>query len=354
MKKLLFYQSITFAFIFSVLFIVFVFGSMEQTMFSKEKGQRVSTNHTFKHIADNVQTEDVGEQRRAAIIREPIRIVFAGDLMMSGSIVHTVETHGVDYPFHYVRDEIKEADYAVVNLETAVTTRGESFAYDKQFTFKMPPHYLEGIKNAGFDMVSLANNHTMDYREEGLIDTINYLKEYEIDYIGAGENKTEAYKAHFVDIKGKKVAFLGFSRVLPTGTWYAQENKPGIASGYQLDRMERIIKKTKKKADYVLVYIHWGIERQQTPEQYQVNKGKAMIDAGADAIIGAHPHVLQPIEEYKGKPIAYSLGNFLFPDYVSGPTAETGLLTLVLDGDEVGYEWREYVITNDQIHPVGE
>ncbi|WP_078555377.1 CapA family protein [Bacillus alkalicellulosilyticus] len=279
----------------------------------------------------------------------PITIVFAGDLMMSGSVADTVERFGVNYPFEHVEEEIKKADYAVVNLETAVTHREET--YGKQFNFKMPPSYLDGVRNAGFDMVSLANNHTMDYREAGLVDTMNYLDEYGLAYIGAGLNKEEAYSAKYVTIKGRSIAFLGFSRVLPTETWYAREDKPGIASGYQLERMLDIIAKEKEIADYVLVYIHWGIERSTYPEPYQIYYGEAMIDAGADAVIGAHPHVLQPIETYNGKPIAYSLGNFLFPNYVTGPTAETGLFTLELDEDKINYQWSSYQIRNDQIWP---
>ncbi|WP_051556265.1 CapA family protein [Alkalihalobacterium bogoriense] len=280
----------------------------------------------------------------------PITITFAGDLMMSGSIADTVATYGVHHPFVYVKEEIQQSDFAVVNLETAITERTES--YPKSFHFKMPPHYVEGIKEAGFSLVSLANNHTMDYKEEGILDTINTLEKYELPYVGAGRNKEEAYSAHTVDLKGKTVSFLGFSRVLPSETWYAQEDKPGIASGYQIERMISIIEEEKKKADYVLVYIHWGVERKQTPESYQVHYGKSMIDAGADAIIGAHPHVLQPIEIYNDKPIAYSIGNFLFPSYVSGPTAETGLLHIQLEEEQVSVDWSPYKIENDQIHPL--
>lgn len=309
--------------------------------------------------AHTTKSEQLHEQRKvfqdsnlakSIEMLNPIHLVFAGDIIIHASTVQAVERNGLDFPFVHVRDEIQSADYAVANLETAVTTRNTPFP--KSFNFKMQPHYLQGIKNAGFQMVTLANNHTLDYREEGLVDTLNHLTEYGIEYIGAGKNAAEAYAAKTVEINGKTVAFLGFSHVLPEVSWYAGDNKPGIASGYQYDRMERRIKEEKEKADYVIVYIHWGEELQQTPASYQVNYGRGMIDAGADAVIGAHPHVVQPIEEYKGKPIAYSLGNFLFPNHVHGPTAQTGLLHIYLKGDQVEYEFNEYKIQNDQIVPV--
>ncbi|MCD8502722.1 MAG: CapA family protein [Bacillaceae bacterium] len=286
--------------------------------------------------------------------REPleITIAFAGDVMMEASIDRAMQKHGFDYPFSQVREDIEKADYAIVNLETAVTNQTKS--YDKQFNFKTGPESLVALKEAGFDMVSLANNHTMDYREEGLVDTINYLNEVGLAHVGAGRNKDEAFASHTIELKGKKISFLGFSRVLPSLNWYATDTKPGIASGYQLDQMIRTIEKEKKEVDYLFVYIHWGIERNQYPEHYQFEYARAMIDAGADGIIGAHPHVFQGLDYYNGKPIAYSLGNFLFPDHVRGLTAESGLLTLQIKEDEITMQLTPYHIANDQVSTLSE
>ena len=208
--------------------------------------------------------------------------------------------------------------------------------------------------NAGFDLVSLANNHTMDYREEGLLDTMKYLREYGIDFVGAGKNSEEAYASHTVVLNDQKVTFLAFSRVLPDVSWYATDTKPGIASGYQEERVIDIIEKEKVDTDYVLVYMHWGIERANRPENYQRDYARKMIDAGADAVIGAHPHVLQGFEFYDGKPIAYSLGNFLFPDYITGPTAETGLLSIIIEDEQVKMKFNPFYIDNDVIVDKGE
>lgn len=340
-KKGIIISTVVFLFVLAILFGFSFLPSKSLTM----------AMHTTKseQLHDAKKTIEESNLLQSLRTKNPIHLVFAGDIIIHASTAQTVEQHGLDYPFIHVRDEIQSADYAIANLETAVTTKNNPFP--KSFNFKMPPHYLQGIKNAGFDMVTLANNHTLDYQEEGLVDTVDYLKEYGIEYIGAGKNAEEAYSAKTIEINGQTIAFLGFSHVLPDVSWYAGDSKPGIASGYQYDRMERRIKEEKEKADYVIVYIHWGEELHQTPVSYQINYGRGMIDAGADAVIGSHPHVLQPIEEYKGKPIMYSLGNFLFPNHVHGPTAQTGLFHVYLKGDEVTYEFNEYKIENDQIVP---
>lgn len=282
-----------------------------------------------------------------ADINEPIEIIFVGDVRLDASIERAINIHGVEFPFLHIKEDLSNADYAVLNLETAVTTSNHTFT--KKYNFKSDPVTLKGIKKSGFDLVSLANNHTMDYSEEGLLDTINYLKKYNLYYIGAGGSSTEAYSAHEVEIKGKKIKFLGFSRVLPDMSWYAQQNKPGLASGYQEDRVIDIIKKENKDSDFVFVYMHWGKERATTPENYQRNYAKSMIDAGADAIIGSHPHVLQGFEYYNNRLIVYSLGNFLFPDYVQGKTADTGILTLYIFDKTIRASFKPLYIQDNQI-----
>lgn len=276
-----------------------------------------------------------------------ISIVFAGDTMMDWSIKDTIKTKGPDYPFRYVKEEIEESDYAVVNLETAVTNHTGVFS--KEYNFKSDPIALQGLKNAGFDLISLANNHTMDYETKGLLDTMHHIHTYEMSYIGAGSNAKEAYNSKEVVIKGKKFRFLAFSRVLPSTSWVAGERSPGLANGYNLDLLEDIVSRESKLCDYLMVYMHWGKERSKHPEPYQVNYAKTMIDAGADAIVGSHPHVLQGFQYYKGRPIAYSLGNFLFPDYVKGNSAETGLLKINIINGKIGMQFKPYYIKNDMV-----
>jgi poly-gamma-glutamate capsule biosynthesis protein CapA/YwtB (metallophosphatase superfamily) len=285
-------------------------------------------------------------------IDETIRLTFAGDAMMDWSVKTTISRKGPNYPFVHVKKELSTSDLGIVNLETAITTLSNKTP--KQYNFKSDPISLSGLKNAGFQLVSLANNHTLDYQTQGFKDTIANLKKYKLDYVGGGLNAAEAYAAKTYQIKGKTVKMLAFSRVLPDYGWVATVKKPGLANGYDLPLISRTIQKEKNNADYVFVYIHWGIETNRRPEVFQRQWAKAMIDSGADGIIGSHPHVLQGFEFYKGKPIAYSLGNFLFPNYVRGDKAQTAMVHLDIKNKNISMSIIPYKIFQDQIVPQAE
>ncbi|MDZ5471912.1 CapA family protein [Bacillus sp. 31A1R] len=315
-----------------------------------EDGYTINLSGRLGYISGDGIEELIEENQVVAASKNktiPITLTFAGDMMMDWSIKNTIKKHGVDYPFKQVKKEVTASDLSIVNLESAVTTRTAKYA--KEYNFKSNPDSLKGVKNAGFDVISLANNHTMDFKREGLIDTMKALKKYKLDYVGAGYTSKEAYKAKTYDIQGKKVKILAFSRVLPNIDWKVQSNRAGIADGYNITLMTSTIKRESKNADYLFVYIHWGTERSKKPQEFQRVWAKQMIDAGASGIIGSHPHVLQGFEYYKGKPIAYSLGNFLFPDYVKGDTAQTGLLNLTLSGNKISMDFTPYYIYKDQI-----
>ena len=307
--------------------------------FSNERCEE--TDQANDEMADTEEAEN-----------EPIEIVFAGDVMFERSIEDTIQEHGPHYPFEEVRPCIQAADYAIVNLETAVTEGGEP--EPKQFTFRTGPESLEGLAYAGFDAVSLANNHAMDYGKEGLKDTFHALDAAGIGYVGAGVDKNEAYEPHVIEIGGTVIHLHAYSQVLPTTDWYAREEQPGIASGYQKQRVTDAIEASDQVADYVLVYMHWGTERTLEPEEATREYALKMTEAGADAVIGAHPHVLQGVEYVNGKPVAYSIGNFLFPDYVSGVTAETGLLSVELEDGEARLSIEPFYIQGDRIIDGGE
>lgn len=277
----------------------------------------------------------------------PIRLSFAGDAMFDWSVKQTVKQKGPDYPFLHIKSELASSDLNVVNLETSITTGGSK--QNKQYTFRSDPQALTGLKNAGFQLVSLANNHSLDFGQVGFTDTIANLKQYNIDYVGGGLNKEEAYSAKSYDIKGKTVKILAFSRVLPDYSWVATDIKPGLANGYDIELIENIIQKEKADADLLFVFIHWGVEKNRTPEPFQREWAQKMIASGADGVIGSHPHVLQGFEYYKGKPIAYSLGNFLFPNYIRGNTAQTGILHLDIENDQIEMSFVPFRISQDQI-----
>ncbi|MGN7167490.1 CapA family protein [Paenibacillus cellulositrophicus] len=243
---------------------------------------------------------------------QTIRIHFVGDMIFSGKVETLLESKGYSYPFTYLGDLFKKDDLTLGNLETPVTTRGVG-AKNKTFVFKSSPKALDALRAAGMDAVTLANNHILDQGEEGLLDTITHLGASGIKYVGAGKNAARAYAPEYFSIKGMKVALVGASRVYPESSWAAGTNKPGVASAYgQAPEVLKSIAEARNNADLVIVMAHWGVERQSTPDANQKALAHAFIDAGADLIIGAHPHVLQGLEQYKGKWIAYSTGNFIF------------------------------------------
>ncbi|MDF2556896.1 MAG: bacterial capsule synthesis cap family protein [Bacillales bacterium] len=273
-----------------------------------------------------------------------IKLIFAGDTCLDVGARRNINKYGVDYPFHQVKDEVMKADFSFLNLETSVTER--TTPYPKEYNYKSTFESLQGITNAGFDLVGLSNNHSMDYGLEGLIDTFENLKKASIPYIGAGRNSSEAYQAHTEIIKGKKIKFLSFSNVLPDFNWFVGENKTGLANGYDINLIVKTVQKEKETADHVFVYIHWGVERTERPLDKNRTWARQMIDAGASGVIGSHPHVLQGFEVYKGKPIAYSIGNFVFGGK-TGLTAQTGLLQLnILPDDQIIFCFSPYIIEN--------
>lgn len=301
--------------------------------------------------ADPIKIKDSWEaaakKAEAEQFKKSIRITFAGDAMMDWSVKETVKQKGPDYPFLHIKEELSSSDLSVVNLETAITTDGVKVP--KEYNFRSDPISLKGLKNAGFQLVSLANNHSFDYGQSGFTDTLSNLKIYQLDYMGGGTNKAEAYGAKTYTIKGRSIKLLAFSRVLPDFTWLATDTKPGLANGYDLSLIQNTIEKEKKDADFLFVYIHWGVETKRSPEAYQREWAKTMIDSGADGVIGSHPHVLQGFEYYKGKPIAYSLGNFLFPNYIKGDKAQTGILHLDIQKDNIEMSFVPFRIIQDQI-----
>ncbi|MCM3630830.1 CapA family protein [Paenibacillus glycanilyticus] len=265
---------------------------------------------------------------------KPIEISFGGDILLDGKVAANIEKYGVNYPFEKVRDILSGSDISFANLETPISTRGQKA--NKTYTFRSAPQTLQSIINSGIDGVSIANNHTLDYGVNALADTLAYLDEYKLGRTGAGRDIDEAFTAYSKKVNGKKVAIVGISRVLSGPSWYAGDGKAGIASGYDFDTMMRYVKNAVKYSDLTIIYIHWNNEYQDYPEDYARTYAKAFIDAGVDAVIGSHSHCLQGIETYKGKPIFYSLGNFVFtPTQRSNKAYDSMIATLTFDGDKV-------------------
>ncbi|MBI5755018.1 CapA family protein [Candidatus Peregrinibacteria bacterium] len=204
------------------------------------------------------------------------------------------------------------------NLESPITSGREIHSYD--MVFRADPGVETALKDAGFTILSLANNHTPNFGAQGLRDTFQYLRSAEIQYVGAGENDTEAYAPVFVEKNGMTFAFFAYNDtdVAPDG-YSAAENHHGTAF-MNIDRMKKAVSNVDAQVDFVIVSMHSGKEYVAEPNISQTEFAHAAIDSGADLIIGHHPHVVQTAEKYQGKYIFYSLGNFVFDQMWSNET----------------------------------
>lgn len=274
--------------------------------------------------ADPPPSSDSGQEDGADA--ERLLIHFAGDTIFSGKVEERLEKAGYDSPYEYVRGLFQNDDLSVLNLETPVTAGGDP-AKDKTFVFKSPPKAIGPMAQAGVDAVNLANNHVLDQGVAGLQDTMKTLRQHHVMYVGAGKNSKEAYAPVYLERKGIKIALFGFSRVVPEPGWVAGKSKPGVASAYAPEAALNAIKAARKNADLVLVMTHWGKERTTKLEDHQQELAHAFIDAGADLVVGGHPHVMQGLEQYKGKWIAYSTGNFIFTKSKDPKTWETAVFS---------------------------
>ncbi len=225
-------------------------------------------------------------------------------------------------------EEMNAADIMMLNNEFAYSLRGTE-AQDKSYTFRADPKRVNILKEMGVDIVSLANNHTLDFGVDALMDTFTALEEADIDYVGAGINLERAKAPIYYTLGDTRIAYLAASRVVFAMDWYATDTRPGMIGTYDPALLLEGIREAKENSDFVVVYVHWGVERTNYPVEYQKTLARQYIDAGADAVIGCHPHVLQGMEFYQGKPIAYSLGNYWF----NNTTRDAGLLKLYLEKD---------------------
>ncbi len=261
---------------------------------------------------------------------EEIIITAVGDIMLAGRWTPLLKKKGYDYPFHGVKKLLLTGDINLANLESPIATGGTEYA-EKKFRFRAEPPVARAIGAAGFNLVTLANNHSMDFGGGALLETLEHLKKHNIAWIGAGKNLDEARQMALYTIKGKKIAFLGYSLTQPL-EFFAGHDRPGTTPGYE-KLVTADITSARAQADYVIVSFHWGKEAAGTIQAYQQITARKAIDAGADVIIGHHPHVLQGIERYKKGVIFYSLGNFAFAS--SSTIADvSALVRLKLNGDQ--------------------
>lgn len=257
-----------------------------------------------------------------------ITLNFAGDVHFEDRVAKLLDDPAST--FGPIVSTLSDADLTMVNMETAVTSRGT--AQPKQFHFRTTPVAFDAIKAAGIDVVTLANNHVLDYGQVGLADTLAAVKAAKFPYVGIGNNATEAWTPYIADVKGKKIAILGVSQVDELqSTWVATDSRPGEAHAIDQTRTLNAIKAARQKADLVLVFMHWGTEGNGCPNAAQKALAPKMAAAGADITIGAHAHTLQG-SGWLGKTfVAYGMANFLW--WMNSYSTETGILRLTLHPD---------------------
>lgn len=275
---------------------------------------------------NNIYTVEPAEPGR-------VTMTFAGDILFDTNyaIMGTVRGSGdiSQGIMPEVIERMQAADIMALNNEFAYSNRGTPTA-DKQFTFRARPETAAYLTDLGVDIVSLANNHAYDYGPTALEDTLDTLRETGIPYVGAGRNIDEARKPVYYIVGDLKIAFVSATQIerLDTpDTKEATETSPGVFRCWNGARLMETIREAAQNSDFVVAYIHWGTENQAELDWAQLKQAPELIAAGANLVIGDHPHCLQPIGVIQGVPVIYSLGNFWF----NSKTLDTGMVEVTID-----------------------
>ena len=276
-----------------------------------------------------------------------VELVFGGDVDFDRTTRAAIASGGVDAPWRYLAPTLRAADVAMLNLECSVSRRGSPEV--KSYTFRGDPSAVAGARNAGVDVLSSANNHSIDYGFDAFYDTLDAVRSHGIKSVGAGRTLDEARQPAVFVVNGVRVAFLGISAIIPAGKWKAGPGSPGVA--YDDDaQITAQVRAAKRVADVVIPYFHWGIEYTYTPSAAQRRAARAAIRAGATMVIGTHPHVLQPIEVVDGHLVAWSLSNLVFQSRPASVHTELLKVTIHADGS-VDWETEPYLIVSGVPHP---
>ncbi|MCM1268007.1 MAG: CapA family protein [Bacteroidales bacterium] len=271
-------------------------------------------------------------------VREPsvpgqVTLTFAGDVLFDDryAITGPVRADGdiSKGVLPEVIERMQAADVMMLNNEFAYSNRGTPIE-EKQFTFRARPETAAYLQDMGVDLVSLANNHAYDYGPDALTDTLDTLREAQIPYVGAGRDIDEARKPVYYIVGDLKIAFVSATQIerLDTpDTKEATADSPGVFRCWNGEKLMETVREAAENSDFVVAYIHWGTENQAELDWAQLKQAPELVAAGADLVIGDHPHCLQPIGVISGVPVIYSLGNFWF----NSKTLDTGMVEVVID-----------------------
>lgn len=286
-------------------------------------------NDTEYMMENNIYAKDANDP-------EQITLTFAGDILFDDSyaVMGTMLQNGGNIAnaiSQEVITEMKSADIMMVNNEFPYSSRGTATA-GKQFTFRAKPSTVSYLDDLGVDIVSLANNHAYDYGEEAFLDTMTTLEEAGILYVGAGRNLKEARRPVYYIINNMKIAIVAATQIEKSDypdTKGATDSSAGVFRCWNGDNLISTIQEARENSDFVIAYLHWGTENSSAIDWAQEKQAPEVVAAGADLIIGDHPHCLQKIEAVNGVPVIYSLGNFWF----NSKTVDTGMVKIVLNQD---------------------
>lgn len=278
-------------------------------------------------ISDNYALFEMGEKEA---VDDSITLLGVGDMMLGRYVRTLMDANGMDYPFENISHELDGVDYVFANFEGPI--KEYEVATQKSISFRFKPDVIWPVKEAGINLVSIANNHALDQGWGGRNDTMKFLDEAGIHYFGHPKNEAEE-NAYIGQVGDKTVAFVGYD-----DTIFKIDGDDAAAMIKELDMI----------ADYVIVSVHWGREYIHQPTDRKQWLAHLFVDSGADVVIGHHPHVVQTMEVYNGKPVFYSLGNFVFDQYFSQDTQEGLGIGLIINEDEIIVHLLPYAIPNSQ------
>ncbi|HET9248727.1 MAG TPA: CapA family protein [Actinomycetota bacterium] len=309
-----------------------------------------STARTPKGAADPTgvtgsaePTSPAPDPRRAIVIHG------TGDVSLDPSYIPALASNGYGWAWSGLDGLFRRDDLTVINHECPSTDIVAPL--DKQFVFRCDPDALDEARAAGVDVASLANNHGFDQGPDALLDSMRHMKRADIMPIGAGASQELADAPAYVEVKGWTIGLVGVGEVTDPDSQVAVGDEIGTSVGHDFGRALRAIREAEANADLVIVVIHWGVELDTQPREYQVDEAHRMIDAGADVIFGHHAHRLQPMDTYEGRPIFYGLGNFVWPRFsAEGSTTAVAEVVVRPDGSIRGRLLPATIVSDG--HPV--
>lgn len=275
-------------------------------------------------LSEKSEKEEYYPVKEVKIVEDEMNFLFFGDIMLDRNVGHILENKSVTELLSGLKDGdmnyFKDKDIVSANLEGAVTNEGAHYAPVNLYDFAFTIENVKELKNYNFNYFALANNHFLDQGTKGVNETRENLKKEKFYFSGAPDAQISEYSRVDIEINDKDVAMISLSMVY---------------NNFDKEVATELIDLAQDETDYVIVNIHWGNEYEHDFSIYQQNVGRSLIEAGADLIIGHHPHVVQGMEIYQGKPIFYSLGNFIFDQYFSKSTQEGLALEIMVDNEKI-------------------